>query len=502
MRSISPTLGIRKQRSFFLLFSFIVSAAALSFGGNTYYVSQSGGSVSCGADGTQNTQPYTFVNNAGNYAAGDTIKLCGTITGPHVAGGNVFSIRASGGSGSPITFFWESNASISEPACQGNNGGGCINTNNNTYLIFDGNGTTNSIVGTANGSPGSYPNQVASNGIYATNCSNCEFKNLDIEGMYVMASNTDSGQNSWDASAIVMTGSNYSIHDNMCNNAHNCFNGGLWNSASSNIQIYNNTLDHFNFGITYVGNTSAVLSVVYVHDNHLKNMNNWDNVNDTYHHDGIFFCNNSGVSSTVKNIYIYNNLFDGDPGGDMTAWVYMNQGLNGMYVFNNVFLNPSGRLSAGANTLLEGGLTGDQNYIYVNNFFDCNATSTWRAIGIGGGGVNNLTLQNNAFMRCPSVLQISGVTGSNVQSNNVINTTSLGADSSGHPLAGSVMIHNGTTNYADLSSMCSSVPTLCRDKAGNARPSSGSFNWDAGPYMYQTGGSAPNPPSNLTAIVQ
>ena len=44
--------------------------------GATVFVSQSGGSVSCGADGTQSTTAQASVT----WTAGNTYKICGTIT--------------------------------------------------------------------------------------------------------------------------------------------------------------------------------------------------------------------------------------------------------------------------------------------------------------------------------------------------------------------------------------------------------------------------------------
>jgi len=534
----SPNLGNRGQRFAVLLVCVVLSLSALSFSANTYYVSQSGGSVNCGADGTQTSQPYSWVNASGHYAAGDTIKLCGTINGPNTVGGTVFTLQASGSSGNPITMFWESNAGIAEPACGTGNGNACIKTNNQTYWVLDGNLTKNSITSTANGTAGTYANQVPANGIWALNCSNCEFKNLDVSNMYVMVGANDSAPTgfSWDPSGLVISGSNYLIHNNSFEQMRSGVVGGLWNDGDSNNRVYNNTFNHIGGGIIYVGNTSGVLSNIFVYGNHISNMATWDNVNDYYHHDGIFFCNNSGDASSVKNIYIYDNLFDGDEGANCTAWIYYNEGLNGIYVFNNKFFNSSARSCA----QMEGGYTGDQNFYVYNNYVDCGGLgdgATAMQYGRGGITITGMTVENNTFNNCDVDYDFNGVViGAGTIDHNVygasnctgsrcfqwngntsalaawqaicscdthsLSPSSTGADSSGMPQAGSAMIHDGTLHFANLASLCTgSLTALCTDYAGNPRPNSGTMNWDAGAYLYGSS-AAPSPPSGLQATVE
>jgi hypothetical protein len=84
----------------------------------TYYVSDAGGSVTCGTDGTQTTQAYNFTG----YAASDTLKLCGKITHDLV-------IQKNG-----VSIIFESGASLQIPAC----GNGCIQLNGKTGGLIDG----------------------------------------------------------------------------------------------------------------------------------------------------------------------------------------------------------------------------------------------------------------------------------------------------------------------------------------------------------------------------
>jgi hypothetical protein len=55
----------------------------------------------------------------------------------------------------------------------------------------------------------------------------------------------------------------------------------------------------------------------------------------------------------------------------------------------------------------------------------------------------------------------------------------------------------------NLTSLCTggTIDNLCKDRLGNARPTSGA--WDAGAYEWGTSSAnAPNPPTSLTASVQ
>lgn len=104
-------------RKLVLLAASIFAFAPLMFS-STYYISDAGGSVNCGGDGTQATQAYSF----SGYSAGDTLKLCGTIT-------HDLTVQQNG-----ISIIFESNASLRIPAC----GNGCIQLNGHTGGLIDG----------------------------------------------------------------------------------------------------------------------------------------------------------------------------------------------------------------------------------------------------------------------------------------------------------------------------------------------------------------------------
>jgi len=364
--------------------------------------------------------------------------------------------------------------------------------NNQSWLVLDGNGTNPSVQNTANGS--SLANHIDSFLINAQNCNNCELKNLTLLNAYQMTSFTDgSGNRQY---AISFQGSNVSIHDNVISDAYAGMDDEYQNN-DSNIQIYNNTITRCNWGLHIGNNSPSALSGVYIHDNHISNFTNWDNQNDSYHHDGVFVVQNN-FSANISNVYIYNNLFDGGMSNCtsrigntcMTAYVYTNTGFKSLYVFNNIFVGD------GTSYLAEGGITGDLNYNYFNNVFDCG-----NGLCLNFSSVNGFTFKNNIFMNLGnSPFSLNGNTNMVFDYNAYLNSTpypsgqvhslnlsSLGLNSSYQPLLGSALI-NAATNLTSLN-----ITQLDRDKAGVARPATSA--WTIGAYASST----LQPPTGVTA---
>ena len=88
--------------------------------GSTVYVSQAGGSQSCGADGVQTTTAYSALTQS----ASNTYKLCGVLTQPFVVGANSISIIFESGAG----------IAVGGSGC----GNGCIQLNGHTGGLIDG----------------------------------------------------------------------------------------------------------------------------------------------------------------------------------------------------------------------------------------------------------------------------------------------------------------------------------------------------------------------------
>jgi hypothetical protein len=86
-----------------ILITLFILFLPVAVGAETIYVSQSGGTVSCGSWGSQSTQSTAWFNTAANWGGGageidpgDTVRFCGTIT-------TNLTVQASGTSGNRIT---------------------------------------------------------------------------------------------------------------------------------------------------------------------------------------------------------------------------------------------------------------------------------------------------------------------------------------------------------------------------------------------------------------
>jgi hypothetical protein len=498
------------HRSILLVVAFVVAMSLLTFGSTSaLYVAQNAAGSDSGVD-CSNAHSAAWFNSNANWGAnssqigpGSTVHLCGTFTGSVNA--TILTIHGSGTTGKSITILWESGASLTSPACSA-----CIQGNGNSYLVFDGNCAapcaTPSITNTANGS--SLANQIGNGGIQASPCQSCEFKNLTITNIYVH--NSPSDTTNGDGLGIDVNGSNWSVHDSYFDQMYIGINSAYQN-GDTNVQIYNNTVDHFNWGIHIGNNAPSSLSNVFIHNNHLKNMNNWDTTTDAFHHDGLFVVQNN-YSASITNVQMYNNLFDGlmstcSPNTCATAWIYYNTGMNGIYIYNNVILGD------GSSFLLEGGVTGDKNFYFYNNFLSCTSGAPTGNQALAYSNVQGFVFQNNAVQNCSTSqgpFYLVNITSKafdyNVYQNyksgetHSLDVSSLVVDSSGVPQVGSPLIHNGTSNFLNLGPSCNTFVGLCSDYAGGARPSSGSWNWESGAYMLGSS-QHPNPPTGLVAVV-
>jgi hypothetical protein len=525
--SLLPNRG-RSWKPAVLVAGFVMLVSILGFGSaSNIYIAQNATGAGNGSD-CADTYALSFFNTSGNWGSGSTqigpgttVHLCGTITLPVNAVG--LTAHGAGTSGNPITIFFESGAQITSAGMYVG-----IELNGNSFFVVDGNGTNPSISNTANGT--SLANQVAfSTAIDAQPCNGCEFKNITISNMYVHPQNpaglADQSQAASNSSGFVINGSNYSIHDSTFDGMYQEI-GSNYGNGDHNIQIYNNTFNHYNWGVHIGGNAPTSLDSVFLHDNHLQDSVNWDTTADAFHHDGLFVVQNN-TSASVTNVFFYDNLADGVQGTCcVTAWIFFNTGMHGIYVFNNVLKGSGG-------FLVEAGFPGDTNYAVYNNYMDCN----------GGGGVNfsdvsGFRFENNAMTNCFTYIYIKRITAALIDYNAYAATppgnfnlftvdtdgegwaqyrinypsfdphsiipASLGVNAlTGVPNAGSPIIHSGTTAFSNLSSLCTgSLTKLCTDRAGTARPTSGTANWDAGAYMFGASIAQPSPPSGLLATVQ
>jgi hypothetical protein len=226
------------------------------------YLGQSAAGGDTGAN-CANQHAYTFFNSAGNWGAGaaqigsDTVvHLCGTINGPNTNNSTVLTFQGSGTSGHSITLFFEAGAKISVPSCNsgiGGNSSGCININGKQFIVIDGNNQSPTIQATANGT--SLSTQLDSVGIYdGSGLNNIEIKNCTITGMYVHTGTSDNTHG--DGESVQMFGmSGSSIHDCTFDQQYIGIDD-VYQNGDNNLQIYNNTFDHYNWGV-HIGNNNT-----------------------------------------------------------------------------------------------------------------------------------------------------------------------------------------------------------------------------------------------------
>jgi hypothetical protein len=288
--------------------------------------------------------------------------------------------------------------------------------------------------------------------------------------------------------------------------------------------IYN--IDH---GIAF-GVSSGTTSGFSIHDNHIHGYTNWDSPTNAYHHDGLHLWARTG--GVITNGAIFNNVFDGDSGVNVTAHIYLQYSIQHASVYNNVFLVPSNRSITSIWFEASGGST-SSNSAY-NNFVSGGAHTGGSPLYIDGqmnftaynnvllGGRSDISLQGGSTLSSAGIdhnvyLELADYSDRNTFGHNTAVFQTLSAwQSSCHCDAHSKLVHLSQVNATSLGQLLSgsvaigaasnlinlatgNMAALSKDKVGALRPASG--NWDAGAYKF--GSTAlPSSPTGLTATVQ
>jgi hypothetical protein len=531
---------MRKLRSVFvcamatlLFFAFAVARPAF---GTTRYIAQSAGTFSGGTacNGQSAITSSTF--NGATNAPGDVNYICGTITGS--AGSQLLTPKGNGAAGNPVTIIFDAGAILQAPYFAGSPNGGCggaICLYGLSYYTVDGQ-NTGIIQNTANGTSLAY--KQATEAVEGYNCNNCTVKNLTIANMYVHTSNSDDTEDQTGIRCISFNGSNWLIQNNVMHDVGWClFNN--YNNGDTNVDISGNTmyrLDHaWMLATQHSGGNSGPF---LFHGNNIYNYSNWDTTSNSYHHDGIH-CYTSGTNGSpahISTMAIYNNSFAGPIGVNVTGHIFMEAGSGSgstpcsdassvIQLFNNVFsadapapnglvaLFSAGTYSVYNNTIITSDSPSDSNSVGFSTIepnsgnsvvFKNNAISGFNQELNIGSGMTYTTDYNqygnggsNAFVCKGSYYdstQFSSWKSCIGGDSNSAYSASLNLSSSGVPQSGSAVIAKGV----NLTSLCTgTMSSLCSDKAGNARPSTGS--WTVGAYSISGGG--PQPPTGLTGTV-
>ena len=509
---------------FFVILGIFRSAPAAS--AKDIYLSQNGtgSGTSC-----TDTLSASWFNNSANWGSGSTqigsgttVHLCGTFNG--AAGSTMLTFHGSGTSGNPIILLFEPGANLTAPYWSTS---GAINTNGNTWVIVNGDaagGRQGILQATANGS--NLANHQDDTGIFADYCVNCVIENLTIANLYVHASTSDTSGGSATGIRYIYGAGNMAIANVLIHDVRWAVFSSVEGMTVSNSEFYN--VDH---GVTIGNSSGIVISNFSIHDNHFHDYANWDTTSNSFHHDGIHVWANF-TGSQVNGGSIYNNLFDGDVGANVTGHVYLESvvsnaagvHVSNVKVYNNVFL--PGATARNYRAIWFCGDGGDPSGNSAYNNFVNTGSNGYDAVH--SNGQTSVAVENNIVMSAGNgssdIVLTSGTTVGTVDYNTYLSNTGgntfvwqssfigslatwqnlcscdshsqlvgsaqINATSDGHLLSGSVAVGAGT-NLTPLG-----ITALDSDRSGVARPSSGP--WDAGAYIFAT---RPAPPSGLTVIV-
>ncbi len=246
---------------------------------------------------------------AGKIGPGSTVGVCGVLSSPLVF------------HGSGVTVSFQQGAGVSVPVCPFT---GCIDTNGFTGITILG-GT---VQATANGT--GLANHVASSyGIEAAGCDGCVINGTTVADIYTRTSDSDLALDSAsEVRGIDISGSGWTVEDATIHDAGwgivDVFQQGATGDTVTGSDIYN--VDH---GWVPTFDGAGGYGSFSFTDNHVHDFANWDSGSaDAYHHDGIhcFTFGSNGQPAHFDSMTISGNTFDGDPGQNSTADIFIEGG--------------------------------------------------------------------------------------------------------------------------------------------------------------------------------
>ena len=298
-----------------VLFHGLFALRASAQANDIYITADGGGSGVC----TSNVHTPSWFNNSGNWGTGSSqigpgtiVHLCGTFTAPSGADAYL-QFQGSGTSGNPITLMWESGAIVQAPYFSNVHGG--IDLNGKSYVTLDG-GSNGIIRNTSNGTGLAY--QQASS-LVRTSGSNVVIKNLSMINVYVHANGDHNGGSTFGLYSY--GGSNVTIGPgNSFTQCDVCV-FYAWNGGEHDLVITGNSFAGGNQDIEMGPANTGVktLTNVRVDHNTATNWVNWDESNNSYHHNFFHPFTNTSGSSIVGTLQIYDNTSGGDMGNHATA---------------------------------------------------------------------------------------------------------------------------------------------------------------------------------------
>jgi len=498
-----------------------------------YYIAQSAAGSGDGSSCANADAIADLTWGTGNMVkAGDTLHLCGTIT-------STLTIGASGtdSTTNAITIKFEDGARFSMPTWT--TGTGAINSSAKNYIIIDG-GTNGIIEATDNGTSATFGGTKTYSadiyGVYITNCTGCEVKNLTIQNIYDrLASSTDCNKY---GKGIYATGSFSNISINNCTISDNAYAINLIATGNTDIvNVYNNTIADTGLGINVApyGGTIA-LSSVNIYSNTISGGNTWDGSWATsgcgcttcgdghVHQDGMHIYKVL-TGDSISNLRVYSNLLQ-DFGTHSTGHIYIEAvtgTLSYPFVYNNVMVNTGTNYAANGMLVFKGAINGAgiYNNTFIGNYPTYNGNTAIYFNSSSAGYSTDISVRNNILSSIKYFINANGTFGTSttftVSDHNVLYngdsstpfydgsmrtlswwqanigdgtgsgsvTDNPNLDASYVPQIGSCAIDNGT----DLSAY------FVTDKNGDERTGT----WDIG--AIETGASADTTAPTITAAV-
>lgn len=387
----------------------------------TFFVSQSGGSVSCGADGTQTTISIATLNSTGaDWAANNLINLCGTITTAVVAAG-------SGSSGNPITLQWETGASVQVCSTTG-----AVQLPGRSFIVTDLGGNSNAVECPNNGTGlGTTINALGigdgttAGSFGGSGFTSIEIRNGQIGPMFVHSGSAAQGVSSTGI-AFDSHGNNL-IHDISFQDTAFGIMTGLVTTMSGDA-VYKNSFSNVATGEWYASEgSSGTASGFQWHDNHFTSTTNWATTGNAIHQEALqIFANGAGTA--VNGTLIYNNHLDGSwPASGGTAGIFIEQASNGDgssqtgTIFNNVLELANGSAIPGDGMIFIA--TQNNTFGVYNNTINCNSISNATGVELDGGTAQVLTFSNNIVENCTTYFYNPDTGGTFSGNNNIYNGT-------------------------------------------------------------------------------
>ncbi len=515
MKKLIPFIAVAP--AFVLIAVFIMTRPAFA---GTRYIAQSAGTFSGGTACRDQTAitPDTF--NEITNSPGDVNYICGTIAGS--AGVQLLTPKGNGSAGNPVTIRFDTGAILEAPYFAPSPNGGCggaICLYGLSFYTIDGQ-NTGTIENTANGT--ALANNQPTEAIEGFNCNHCTVENLTIANMYVHNSTSDTSANATAQRCISLSGSDWLIQNNVMHDSGWCLYNNF-NNGDANVVIAGNTIYNMDHGWMLASQVSGGNSGPFIfHNNTVYGYAAWDTGSaDVYHHDGIhcFTSQTKGSAAHITLLAIYDNLFKGPIGQNVTGHIFIEGGAgsrstpcadstSGIAVYNNVAVgdqpDPDGLFG-----LFSGNFTSAHGGGVYNNTFISTAGTGVGVCFSANSDVSGMTFENNALSGCNQLVETDSIPfaadynqyadggnnafvckGKYYQTSEFSSWQScIGGDShsayrsslkltnSYQPQSGSPLINAGTT----LTSLCpGSLSSLCSDYAGNPRPSASA--WTVGAH--------------------